>query len=108
MATHETGEGVEHEHDGPDRLDTHDEHEHEHEHDHDHDHSDHGLAHGPEDHAARDEEEAVGMGEGSKGKKEKKEVVLQDQTNLLPTRQVIMVFVGLTAALFCSLLDQTM
>ncbi|RSH92821.1 hypothetical protein EHS25_008267 [Saitozyma podzolica] len=109
MATHETGEGVEHEHDGPDRLDTHDEHEHEHEHehDHDHDHSDHGHSHGPEDHAARDEEEAVGMGEGSKVKKEKKEVVLQDQTNLLPTRQVIMVFVGLTAALFCSLLDQT-
>lgn len=33
---------------------------------------------------------------------------LQDQTNLLPTKQVLMVFVGLTASIFCSLLDQTM
>ncbi|GFZ49265.1 hypothetical protein JCM24511_07384 [Saitozyma sp. JCM 24511] len=32
---------------------------------------------------------------------------LQDQTNLLPTKQVLMVFVGLTASIFCSLLDQT-
>lgn len=33
---------------------------------------------------------------------------LQDQTNLLPMKQVIIVFVGLSCALFCSLLDQTM
>lgn len=38
----------------------------------------------------------------------KKEIVLQDQTNLLPVRQIIFVFVGLTCAIFCSLLDQTM
>jgi hypothetical protein len=36
------------------------------------------------------------------------EATLQDQTNLLPTKQVLMVFIGLTAAIFCSLLDQTM
>lgn len=35
-------------------------------------------------------------------------VELQDQTNLLPFRQVIIVCSGLTCALFCSLLDQTM
>lgn len=40
--------------------------------------------------------------------KGRKEVELQDQTNLLPVRQVIVVFAGLSAALFCSLLDQTM
>lgn len=33
---------------------------------------------------------------------------LQDQTNLLPTKQVILVFIGLTFSLFGSLLDQTM
>jgi hypothetical protein len=33
---------------------------------------------------------------------------LQDQTNLLPVRQVIFVFLGLSCALFVSLLDQTM
>jgi hypothetical protein len=36
------------------------------------------------------------------------EATLQDQTNLLPTKQVLMVFIGLTVAIFCSLLDQTM
>jgi hypothetical protein len=36
------------------------------------------------------------------------EAQLQDQTNLLPVKQVIFVFIGLTCALFCSLLDQTM
>jgi hypothetical protein len=41
-------------------------------------------------------------------KKGRKEVELQDQTNLLPVRQVIVVFMGLSAALFVSLLDQTM
>lgn len=33
---------------------------------------------------------------------------LQDQTNILPMKQLILVFVGLSCALFCSLLDQTM
>ena len=33
---------------------------------------------------------------------------LDDQTNFLPTRQVIMVFMGLSIALACSMLDQTM
>ncbi|KAL1410653.1 hypothetical protein Q8F55_004672 [Vanrija albida] len=32
---------------------------------------------------------------------------LQDQTNLLPWKQVAVIFVGLNCALFCSLLDQT-
>jgi hypothetical protein len=38
----------------------------------------------------------------------KKKPELQDQTNLLPVRQVIFVFAGLSSALFVSLLDQTM
>lgn len=38
----------------------------------------------------------------------KKEPQLQDQTNLLPTKQVVLVCIGLTCALFCSNLDQTM
>lgn len=33
---------------------------------------------------------------------------LQDQTNLLPVKQVIVIFCGLNCALFCSLLEQTM
>ena len=33
---------------------------------------------------------------------------LEDQTNFLPTRQVILVFLGLSIALACSMLDQTM
>ena len=33
---------------------------------------------------------------------------LTDQTNFLPTKQVIMVFLGLSVALACSFLDQTM
>lgn len=44
----------------------------------------------------------------SEKRKGRKEVELQDQTNLLPVRQVIVVFAGLSSALFCSLLDQTM
>ncbi|KAJ5606312.1 hypothetical protein N7510_009093 [Penicillium lagena] len=32
---------------------------------------------------------------------------LQDQTNLLPMKQLLVVFAGLSCALFCSLLDQT-
>jgi len=38
----------------------------------------------------------------------KDKYALQDQTNLLPVRQVIVIFMGLNCALFCSLLDQTM
>lgn len=114
IATHETGTGVE-AHDGEeeDRLHTHDEHEHEHDHDHDHD-SEESHSHGETsgEKAPRDEEEKIGLSEppdkASKSKRAKKEVQLQDQTNLLPTRQVILVFVGLCAALFGSLLDQTM
>ena len=33
---------------------------------------------------------------------------LDDQTNFLPSRQVIMVFLGLSIALSCAMLDQTM
>ncbi len=44
------------------------------------------------------------MSEASKSK----EPEIMDQTNLLPIRQVIVVFAGLSAALFCCLLDQTM
>lgn len=51
--------------------------------------------------------ETHGQGEAGSGQG-KKPVVLQDQTNLLPVRQVIFVFLGLTCAIFCSLLDQTM
>lgn len=40
-------------------------------------------------------------------KKAAAEATLQDQTNLLPTRQVIIVFCGLSCAIFCTLLDQT-
>lgn len=35
-------------------------------------------------------------------------VTLTDQTNFLPTRQVITVFMGLSVALACAFLDQTM
>lgn len=125
MATHETGEGVETGYDG-NALDTHDEHEHEHEHEDGHGRRLSKTSHGSSGsgHAASDEERSVGMnsrtGEEAKtdaddgkdpaksSKPGKKEVELQDQTNLLPIRQVMMVFCGLTAALFCSLLDQTM
>jgi hypothetical protein len=108
-----------------DELSTHDEHEHEHEHDHDHayqnrnpnqqsrklapsgisDHSnsrpslstpDEGADH-DSDHSPSHPEKKIG-----------KATELQDQTNLLPTKQVILVFVGLTFSLFGSLLDQTM
>lgn len=53
--------------------------------------------------------EAQDGGQSGSGKgKKRKTVELQDQTNLLPVKQVIVVFAGLSAALFCSLLDQTM
>ena len=59
--------------------------------------------------AERDEDAKV-----LKDEREEKVVVepsphgLTDQTNFLPTRQVIMVFCGLSVALACSFLDQTM
>jgi len=94
MATHETGHGIDESEDGHDRvgLDTHDENSEHH------------------DDGARpvkvvDEETKIGAEEISE---KKKAPVLQDQTNLLPVKQVILVFVGLTCALFCSLIDQTM
>ncbi|WVQ85656.1 hypothetical protein IAT38_007822 [Cryptococcus sp. DSM 104549] len=109
MATHETGEFVD-ERDGVDRgLHTHDEHEHEH-----HDDESHqavgkksGGVGDDEKNGGKDEEAEI-EGEEKKSRFGKKKVVeLQDQTNLLPTKQVIFVFCGLTCALFCSLLDQT-
>jgi len=93
MATHETGHGIDEDHDGNDRLDTHDEHSENH---------DHLVPTGP----GGDEETRIGAEEISEKKPKAPE--LQDQTNLLPVRQVILVFLGLTCALFCSLIDQTM
>ncbi|WVR05959.1 hypothetical protein IAU60_002986 [Kwoniella sp. DSM 27419] len=112
MATHETGEGVDHEdqdlvRDGEEEggLDTH--------------HEDHERSSESSDERKRresraddegDEEaqlEGDQAGEKPRNRFGKKEVELQDQTNLLPVRQVITVFAGLTCALFCSLLDQT-
>lgn len=55
---------------------------------------------------ARVEEAAGGDKDAAGGAKGKFE--LQDQTNLLPLKQVIIVFVGLSCSLFCALLDQTM
>ncbi len=114
MATHETGTGefMDHSGDAPEGLDTHDEHEHEHEHD----------MSSSSEHEQRDEEKALEStgsrnddevertkgGDVGYNEKGKKKIELQDQTNLLPTKQVIFVFMGLTCALFCSLLDQTM
>jgi Na+/melibiose symporter-like transporter len=98
MATHETGEYVVEDLDAT-SLHTH------HEGDEDSDGArgrDRAPAPGSSEEAdpPRDEEEAV-PGE----KKNKYE--LQDQTNLLPVRQVIVIFMGLNCALFCSLLEQT-
>lgn len=39
--------------------------------------------------------------------KEERTDGLQDQTNLLPRKQVIIVFFGVCSAIFCSILDQT-
>jgi hypothetical protein len=63
--------------------------------------------------AVGDEENEIKRGEDSadsaaESTTDKAEFQLQDQTNLLPFKQLVMVFVGLSAALFCSLLDQTM
>ena len=99
MATHETGEIAGNDRDGVDPLHTHEEHEDEHDH-----------ASSQEDHGTQSEshEEAKVEGHDPAIEKKRKKVELQDQTNILPTRQIIMVMFGLSCALFCSLLDQTM
>jgi hypothetical protein len=89
MATHETGHGIDEDHDEPEEDRTHDE------------NSEHDSRKGP-----GDEETKIGAEELAEKKPKAPE--LQDQTNLLPVKQVILVFVGLTCALFCSLIDQTM
>lgn len=107
MATHETGHGIDDEHDGNDKLETHDE-SHE---------TEHSRGNSLEDDRPDEERDvesngagAEGGGKGGKTGKTGKKVAptLQDQTNLLPVKQVILVFIGLTCALFCSLIDQTM
>lgn len=116
MTTHETGEFVE-DHDGQatdDGLHTHHE-----EHEYGHEESDFNpQRHSEQSHktvlSGEREEDNREQGKDEEAKIEseksgqKKKFELQDQTNLLPTKQVIFVFVGLTCALFCSLLDQTM
>jgi hypothetical protein len=63
----------------------------------------------PDDELHDEEKEIEGSDTPVKRDKRKDaEAQLQDQTNLLPVKQVIFVFIGLTCALFCSLLDQTM
>lgn len=54
------------------------------------------------------EEDRDGEGAAGDDKKDKKKFELTDQTNLLPVKQVMLIFAGLNCALFCSLLDQTM
>lgn len=99
MATHETGTFDDHQQDEDDRLGTHHE-------DHE-DHDEHQMTSTrSEEHEESQVESQPGENDGKK--KGKKEVELQDQTNLLPVRQLIFVFIGLTCAIFCSLLDQTM
>ncbi|WVW82409.1 hypothetical protein I302_104416 [Kwoniella bestiolae CBS 10118] len=106
MATHETGEYYPEDDRDEDGLHTHDEHEHE-------DgspvqsrrNSDQPNMNAAQEQEAVDEEKKI---EGRKSRfGKKKEPELQDQTNLLPVKQVIAVFLGLTCALFCALLDQT-
>lgn len=67
--------------------------------------SDHGVkdagAEGPDE--SKDVEAQTVVEQGKRKKLE-----LQDQTNLLPHRQVLIVFAGLSMALFCSSLNQTM
>jgi hypothetical protein len=102
MATHETGHGIDDEHDGNDKLETHEE---------SHENHDTGTTSRPSLADERPDEErdteSDGPDKGGKGGK-KVAPTLQDQTNLLPVKQVILVFIGLTCALFCSLIDQTM
>ena len=105
MATHETGHGIDDEHDGNDKLETHEE-SHE---------TEHSRTNSLDDDRPDEERDTESNGAGAdasdgKGGKNGKKVAptLQDQTNLLPVKQVILVFIGLTCALFCSLIDQTM
>lgn len=115
MATHETGEYAV---DDMDATSLHTHHEHDDEHDHDHLHDEArnrdgrhvpGSAAEMAERRRPDEEAALG-GEGDSGgeAKKKNKYELQDQTNLLPVKQVIVIFCGLNCALFCSLLEQTM
>lgn len=126
MLTHETGTGAERTKDtGRVAHDPHHEHE-------DEDASDHSDEHHAQLHVLPPNTERPvsdggsaskeNMGEGESNEEKaadveaqeegqpgrRKKLVLQDQTNLLPARQVIIVFAGLSMALFCSLLDQTM
>ncbi|TXT11261.1 hypothetical protein VHUM_02012 [Vanrija humicola] len=100
MATHETGEFVDVRQDGA-RLEPHDEHEHE------GDTASVSSATRPK----RDEEAAIESPGDSRdapsATPEDDRYALDDQTNLLPWKQVAVIFVGLNCALFCSLLDQT-
>lgn len=58
---------------------------------------------------AHEEDSGEGPAEAGDGDdKKKKKFELTDQTNLLPVKQVMLIFAGLNCALFCSLLDQTM
>lgn len=80
---------------------------------HQHDEQERGSLSDLEHDKPRDEEEKIGSTDDEGDKKRdkhghKQAPELQDQTNLLPTKQVILVFLGLCCALFCSLLDQTM
>ncbi|KAL7418197.1 major facilitator superfamily domain-containing protein [Mrakia frigida] len=59
------------------------------------------------DHLDSEEEVEVEVESGKKVKKKRKEIVLQDQTNLLPVKQVIIIYSGLSLSLFCCLIDQT-
>ena len=112
IATHETGELICRETDRPEdeRVDTREGRDLEHGHE-SRDLSDHSHPSNVR-HGGSDEEENVALEKSGGGRKnrwkKKDEPLLQDQTNLLPTRQVILVFIGLCVALFCSLLDQTM
>lgn len=105
MATHETGELVEQDRDGA-QLDTHHEHHEEHE-QHELEHSDKSdRRHAPNTTPRIDEETAPEP--ETEPARPKKKFELQDQTNLLPVKQIMLIFLGLNCALFCSLLDQTM
>jgi hypothetical protein len=118
MLTHETGTGVERKADrGRKDLEQEPHHEHEEE---DLSETSHHTVEGSDEvspekanephtdseEAKEERQDIEAQAEGKEGKRKKLE--LQDQTNLLPVRQVLVVFVGLSMALFCSLLDQTM
>ncbi|WOO85275.1 Efflux pump dotC [Vanrija pseudolonga] len=114
MATHETGEFVDVRADGA-RMSTHDEHDGEHE---------DGASVSSQSRTQHKDEEAAIEAHGKGGSDSRDanlaasakpddgdhhddKYALQDQTNLLPWKQVAVIFVGLNCALFCSLLDQT-